>query len=340
MTTPTPLYPLLVVRSILGLLAVGVLLLAVAVAQVGPEWLDRAGGVAVAASYAALLAMRTGGRPLVFGIAALVFGATGALVAELGPASGVVHDAGVILTTGGAVGMAVLTAVLAVMLTTPAVRALRAAGEVLVAFAIAGVGSLAVIAFRPRLDVDRLDYAALALAFGLGFVLVFRLGAGWHGLGRRGLLVVLGGSAVLAVSVAYAELLRHYGTPQLVDAIDSSVRWTRDTIGAVPRPLQVLVGVPALLWGCHMRARRRQGWWVCVFGCAATGSVATTLANPGTTWLEAGLIPLYSLVLGLAFGYLAIRVDLALTGQRGSRARAVERERAVRPEPSRLQPLL
>lgn len=340
MTTPKPLYPLLVVRSILGLLAVGVVLLAVAVAQVGPDWLDRAGGVAVAASYAALLAMRTGGRPLVFGIAALVFGVTGALVAELGPASGVVHDTGVILTTGGAVGMAVLTAVLAVMLTTPAVRALRAAGEVLVAFAIAGVGSLAVIAFRPRLDVDRLDYAALALAFGLGFVLVFRLGAGWHGLGRRGLLVVLGGSAVLAVSVAYAELLRHYGTPQLVDAIDSSVRWTRDTIGAVPRPLQVLVGVPALLWGCHMRARRRQGWWVCVFGCAATGSVATTLANPGTTWLEAGLIPVYSLVLGLVLGYLVIRIDLALTGQRGSRARAVERAHAVRPEPSRLQPLL
>jgi hypothetical protein len=339
-TTPKPLYPLLVVRSILAVLVVGIVLLGVAVAEVGPAWLDRAGGVAVASSYAALLAMRTGGRPLVFGSAALVVGAAGALLAELGPGKGLAHHAAVVLTTGGAVGTAVLTAVLAVMLTTPAVRALRAAVEVLVAFAIAGVGSLAVIAFRPRLDVDRFAYAALALAFALGFVLVFRLGAGWHGLGRRGLLVVLGGSAALAVSVAYAELLRHYGTPELVDAIDRSVRWTRDTIGAVPRPLQVLVGVPALLWGCHMRARRRQGWWVCVFGCAATGSVATTLANPRTTWLEAGLIPLYSLVLGLVLGYLVIRIDLALTGQRGSRARAVERAHAVRPEPSRLQPLL
>lgn len=340
MTTPKPLYPLLVVRSILGLLAIGVVLLGVAVAEVGPAWLDRAGGVAVATAYAALLAMRTGGRPLVFGIAALAFGVTGALLAELGPTTGLWQEVAELLTTAGAVGTAVLTAVLAVMLTTPAASVLRAAGEVLVAFAIAGVGSLAVVSFRPHLDVERFDYAALALAFALGFVLVFRLGAGWHGLGRRGLLVVLGGSAVLAVSIAYAELLRHYGTPELVDAIDRSVRWTRDTIGAVPRPLQVLVGVPALLWGCHMRARRRQGWWVCVFGCAATGSVATTLANPGTTWLEAGLIPLYSLVLGLVLGYLVIRVDLALTGQRGSRARAVEREKAVRPEPSRLQPLL
>lgn len=340
MTTPKPLYPLLVVRSILALLGVGIVLLGVAVADVGPAWLDRTGGVAVASAYAALLAMRTGGRPLVFGVGAVVMGATGGLLAELGPSRGLAHDAAVILTAGGAVGTAVLTAVLAVMLTTPAVRALRAAVEVLVAFAIAAVGSLAVISFRPQIDDARFDYATLALAFGLGFVLVFRLGAGWHGLGRRGLLVVLGGSAVLAVTVAYAELLRHYGTPELVDAIDRSVRWTRDTIGAVPRPLQVLVGVPALLWGCHMRARRRQGWWVCVFGCAATGSVATTLANPGTTWLEAGLIPVYSLVLGLALGYLVIRADLALTGQRGSRARAVERAHAVRPEPSRLQPLL
>ncbi len=340
MTTPQPLYPLLVVRSILAVLAVGVVLLALAVAGVGPAWLDRAGGVAVASADAGLLAMRTGGRPLVFGIGGVAFGATASLLAELGPSSGLAHEAAVIMTTGGAVGTAVLTAVLAVMLTTPAVRTLRSALEVLVAFAIAGVGSLAVIAFRPQLDEERFAYATLALALGLGFVLVFRLGAGWHGLGRRGLLVVLGGSAALAVSVAYAELLRHYGTPELVDAIDRSVRWTRDTIGAVPRPLQVLVGVPALLWGCHMRARRRQGWWVCVFGCAATGSVATTLTNPHTTWLEAGLIPLYSLVLGIALGYLVIRVDLALTGQRGSRARAVERTRAVRPEPSRLQPLL
>ncbi|TCJ21994.1 hypothetical protein [Nocardioides jejuensis] len=340
MTTTKPLYPLLVVRSILALLAVGVVLLGLAAADLGPAWLDRAGGVAVAAAYSGLLAVRTGGRPVVFGLWAVVVGAGASVLAEVGPATGFWDDVATAVTTGGAVLTAVVSAVLAVMLTTPAVRSWRAAVEVFVAFAIAGVGSMAVLGFRPQLDVDRFGYAALACAFALGFGLVFRLGAGWHGLGRRGLLVVLGGSAVLAVTVAYAELLRHYGTPELVDGIDRSVRWTRDTIGATPRPLQVLVGVPALLWGCHMRARRRQGWWVCVFGCAATGSVATTLVNMHTTWLEAVLIPAYSLPLGLLLGYLVIRIDLAFTGPRGSRARAVERSRAVRPEPSRLQPLL
>lgn len=340
MTTPTPLYPLRVVRSVLGLLLVGVVLLGVALAEVGPAWLDRAGGVAVAAAYAALLAIRTGGRPVVFGTAVLALGSAAALLAERGPETGLGADLASTLATGCAALTGVVTAVLAVMLTTPAVRALRAAVEVVVAVLISAVGSLAVVGFRPELDAERFAYAVLAFALALGFGLVFRLGAGWHGLGRRGLLVVLGGSGVLAISVAYAELLRHYGTPELVEGIDSAVRWTRDTIGAVPRPLQVLIGFPALLWGCHMRARRRQGWWVCVFGCAATGSIATTLANPATTWLEAALIPAYSLPVGLLLGYAAIRVDLALTGQRGSRARAVERTRAVRPEPSRLQPLL
>lgn len=340
MTTPKPLYPLFVVRTLLGILLVGVVLLGVALAEVGPAWLDRAGGVAVATSYAGLLAVRTGGRPVVFGTLVLLLSGGASLLAETGSETGFVDDLATTLTTGSAVLTGVVTAVLAVMLTIPAVRALRAAVEVVVALAISAVGSLAVIGFRPQLDVERFTYAVLVLALVLGFGLVFRLGAGWHGLGRRGLLVVLGGSVVLIVSVAYAELLRNYGTPELVSAIDSSVRWTRDTIGAVPRPLQVLIGFPALLWGCHMRARRRQGWWVCVFGCAATGSIATTLANPATTWLEAALIPAYSLPVGLLLGYAAIRVDLALTGQRGSRARAVERARAVRPEPSRLQPLL
>lgn len=340
MTTPKPLYPLLLVRLTFAALAVGVVLLGLAVADLGPAWLDRIGAVAVLAAYASLLAMRAGGRPVVLGLALIIFGGASVLLAELGPRSGAYADLADTLMTGLAVLAGVVTAVLGVMLTTPAVRVRRAALEVLVAILIAAIGSFAVAGFRPRLDLERFDYATMVLAFLLGFALVFRLGAGWHGLGRRGLLVVVGGSAVLAVTVAYAELLRHYGTPELVEAIDDSVSWTRDTIGAVPRPLQVLVGIPALLWGCHMRARRRQGWWVCVFGCAATASIAVTLTNQSTTWVEAALIPAYSLPLGLLLGYLAIRLDLALTGPRGSRSREAEQKHAVRPEPSRLQPLL
>ena len=50
-----------------------------------------------------------------------------------------------------------------------------------------------------------------------------------------------------------------------------------------------MLGVPALAWGVHMRARRRQGWWVCAFGVAATVPVANSLVNPAITLTESGL---------------------------------------------------
>ena len=42
----------------------------------------------------------------------------------------------------------------------------------------------------------------------------------------------------------------------------------------------VALGVPALVWGTHMRARRRQGWWVCAFGVGATAPIAQLLVDP------------------------------------------------------------
>ena len=315
-----------------GSLLVSATLLGLAIGRVGPGWLDQAGAVGVATAYTIALALRTGGRPVVFGVLALAVG----LLAVFAPHDAPYDD----VRAGAAVLTASVTAVLAVMITVPAVRAAVAVREVLIAIAISALGAVAAVGFRAEVQVERFDYAALIVAFALGFGLVFRLGAGWHGLGRRGVLVVLAGSAALAVSIAYAETLRRYGSADMVDLVFDAVRWVRDTIGAVPRPMQVLVGIPALLWGCHMRARRRQGWWVCVFGCAATASVAGTLVNPGTGWLEAALITAYSLVLGLALGYALIRLDLALSGSRGSRARQQEQLGAVRPEPTRLQPLL
>jgi hypothetical protein len=315
-----------------GSLLVSAALLGLAIGRVGPGWLDQAGAVGVATAYTVALALRTGGRPVVFGVLTFALG----LLAVLGPQEAPYDD----VRAGAAVLTASVTAVLAVMITVPAVRAAVAVREVLIAIAISALGAVAAVGFRADVQVERFDYAALLVAFALGFGLVFRLGAGWHGLGRRGVLVVLAGSAALAVSIAYAEMLRRYGSTHMVDLVFDAVRWVRENIGAVPRPMQVLVGIPALLWGCHMRARRRQGWWVCVFGCAATASVAGTLVNPGTGWLEAALITTYSLVLGLAVGYALIRLDLALSGSRGSRARQEEQLGAVRPEPSRLQPLL
>jgi peptidoglycan/LPS O-acetylase OafA/YrhL len=108
----------------------------------------------------------------------------------------------------------------------------------------------------------------------------------------------------------------------------------------VPRPIEVLLGFPALAWGVSTRARRRQGWWVCAFGAAGLAVLAVSLLDPGTTLLEEGLSVLFSLGLGLLVGYAVIRADLYLTGARGRRARQLEELAAHRPEPGRFQPLL
>jgi hypothetical protein len=88
-----------------------------------------------------------------------------------------------------------------------------------------------------------------------------------------------------------------------------------------------------------MRARRRQGWWVCAFGVAATAPVTQALLNPAVTVTESGLSVLYGLLGGLVLGFLVIRVDLAVTGPRGRRARRAEEAAAIRPEPPRTAPL-
>jgi hypothetical protein len=310
------------------ILGAGVTMLVCALTRVGPQWLDLAGAVVVSTCYTMALALRTGGRPVVFGALTLAIG----LVTVLTDTT--------LLPAGAAVLTAVGSAVLAVMATVPAVRFRTAVREVLVATAVSAVGALAVVGFRPRVALDRFEYLALALALALCFVLVYRLGAGLHGLGRRGVVGVVVGGVLLAVTLAYAEMLRRYGAESAIDAILEAVRWFHDHAGAVPRPLLMLVGIPALIWGCHMRARRRQGWWVCAFGAAGTVTVAGLLMNPATSVAEAGLVVLYSLPPGLALGYLVIRADLLLTGPRGgARARREEEQQAVRPEPRRLEPL-
>ena len=315
---------------VVGTLAVvaGVAGVVSAIVEVGPAWLDQVSAILLSTTLTFALAARTGGRPYIFGGLALAFGAV---------AVGTGNES---LRGGAALLTAVSAGVLGVMATVPAVKFRDSVREVLVALFLSSLGALAVIGFRPVVSLERFDYLTLTLAFLLAIGLVYRLGAGLHGLGRRGLVIVLAGFVSLAVTLVYAELLRRYGSQGMVDSIYDGVRWFRSHAGAVPRPIHVLVGVPALVWGTHMRARRRQGWWVCAFGTAVTVSVAGILVNPYTGWLEACLIVLYSLLPGLLVGYVLIRLDLALTGPRGRRARRQEELSALRPEPARWQPLL
>ncbi len=306
----------------------GLAALIAATVPVGPPWLAGVGAVAISSSYAWALAARTGGRPVVFGGLALVLGIV-VLVLD--------RDS---LRTGAAVLTCVASAVLAVMATVPAVRFVHAAREAAIAVGLAAIGALATVGYEPAITLVRFEYATLVLAMLGSFGIVYRLGAGLHGLGRRGTVIVLIGAVVLALTLAYAELLRQYGTPGLVSTLLDSVGWIRERLGAFPRPLETVLGIPALAWGCHMRARRRQGWWVCAFGVAATAPAAQALLNPSITLLESALSVIYGLVLGLAIGFVIIRVDLALTGPRGARARRAEEAAAVRPEPPRTSPLL
>lgn len=289
---------------------------------------DELGAVLVAAGYAAALAARTGGRPVVFGLLALAVG-----VAVLAT------DAAV-LRSGAAVMTAVLGAVLGVLVTRPAARFLRTLPEVGLALVVASVGGLAAAGFRAELDLARFQYLTLGLAFALAAVLVYRLGAGFHGLGTRGVLVVLAGVLVVGVTLAYAELLRAYGTPAVDEWLRGGADGVQDATGGTLRPIQALLGVPALVWGCHQRARRRQGWWACAFGVAATVPVAQLLVDPALPLGALLVTEALSVVTGLLLGYVVVRADLLLTVPRGRGARRREEESAVRPEPPRLAPLL
>jgi hypothetical protein len=298
-----------------------------AVAGVGPHWTDGAGAIAVSTVLSVALAHRTGGRPVVALVLALAIGLAAVVIG--GPT----------LQTGAAVLTVVVGGVYAVMATVPAVSFWLAAREVLLAMVVSAITAVAAVGFEPTVTEPRFDYTSILLSLGLMFALVYRLGAGIHGLGRRGLIVVLVGVAVLVLSLAYGELLRRYGAGSVVGSALDFAAWTTDRIGAFPRPLVVFLGIPALLWGCFQRARRRQGWWVCAFGVTATVPVAQALLAKDGSFLEAGLRAVYSLVLGLLLGYLLVRLDLALTAPRGRRGRRAEEADAHRPEPSRFAAL-
>lgn len=273
------------------------------------------------------LAHRTGGRPI-----------WAALLASAGVAIMVVTDWEPLLA-GGAVATAVLCGTLAVMGTVAAPTFKLAIREVALASALACVGAFGAAAYDVEVDVTRYDYVVLSLALAAAIALVYRLGAGLHGLGRRGYIVAGGSVVLLAFALAYSEAFGQWGSPELVSRFDDVRMSARDALGAVPHPIEVLLGIPALVWGVFMRARRRQGWWVCAFGVAATAPTAARLVNT-TIDLDMFFLGLaYSVIPGLLIGYAVIRLEQFLTGTHGRRARRDEESHALRPEPGRFEPL-
>lgn len=308
-------------------IGVGTAALCLCAFDVGPGWLSGAASVAVVTGLSWLLASRTAGRAFVSALVALGLGTTAVLVG------------GEVLLSGASLLTCAVGGVYAVMATIPAVTFGRAVRETLIASAISVITALAAVGFEPTVSVERYDIASVLIALVLAVAIVYRLGAGLHGLGRRGLIAVAFALGVMVATVAYAELLRRYGSQDMITTVLDFVEATRERIIAFPRPLVALLGIPALVWGTHLRARRRQGWWVCTFGVAATVPMAAGLVAADSSYLEATLRAAYSLLLGLPLGYLVIRADLALTGSRGAGARRAEEAEALRPEPSRFAEL-
>lgn len=315
------------ILALLLALAVGGLLLLLAAFDVGPEALGPLGSTLVCAGYAWALAARIDGRPA---IACALAAGIGLVVT--------IFD-GEVLRAGAAIGATVLTGIVAIVVTVPSRTYAGAVRETVFAFAVALFGAVAVIGFEPEMSRQRYVYLTLALAVGLMLLIVHRLAAGLQGLGRRGWAVVTGGSVLFLLSLGYFDLIQAYASNGVVSLVNDSVSWSRDHLGAFPRLVVVLVGVPALVWGVHMRARRRQGWWVCAFGVAGTVAVAQMFTNPSKSYVEALLQVLYGLVLGLGVAWLLIRLDLQATGSRGARARELEEAAAVRPESPRFEAL-
>lgn len=312
------------VLTVAGLLAVAVPWTPYAV----PGWVAVAGAVNLSTCAAFALAVRTGGRPVLAGGLALVL--AGAAVLTQLP----------MLLAAAAISTATMGAVLGVMVTTPAARVPAVVRECLLAVLVAVGAAFAANAYDARVSLERAGYLVLGLSLLGALALAYRLAAGLHGLGRRGAVMLVSGIGLLAVSLAYTEALGRWGSPELVDSVERTTRDLAHLVGAVPRPTEFLLGIPALAWGVSTRARRRQGWWGTGFGAAGLAVVTTSLLDPQVSLVEAGLATAYSLLVGLVLGYLVIRADGFLSGARGRRGRRMEEASAHRPEPGRTHPLL
>jgi hypothetical protein len=293
-----------------------------------PEWLAEVGAAALVVLFTAAVTRRCGGRFWLWSLLALGF------------AGGVIVAQNRTLFSSAAVLVAVLGGVLAVMGTRPAATLPQVLREYVVALLISISAAFGVAGFNAPVASDRFNLVVLGVSLLFALGLVWQLGAGLHGMGRRGFIMLVGGAVLIASLLVYSRFLREYGSESFVDRIDDAVAWTRDTLGGVPRPVEVLIGFPALIWGVSTRARRRQGWWMCAFAALGTATVATSLAAPSVEPEYAGWSLLYSAVLGLLFGLLVRRIDVMFTGGGGRRARrSGSAEEPLRPEPGRTEPL-
>jgi hypothetical protein len=330
---PTPSrsrHPFVVIVVLIWLAAV--VLSAGRLAQAHDLWtqsdvVTRTGAVVATWLGITILARRCGGRYILIGLfAAVVL----SLIAAY-PENWALAGAGVTAAT--------VHGVLGMTLSRPS-AGLRALRELLISAAIGAGGALVVTGYDVELRPFRFRLMVLALVLIGGFVLAWRLGHGFKSLGRRGVVLISGGVALLVLSVVYTQAIRAWGSPSVIASFSDSRAWLEDHLGAVPRPIEAVVGFPALVWGVTIRNRRRQGWWMCAFGGLGVAGVATSLIQPMTPLVDSVAATGYGIVVGGALGLLLVAVDRLLTGRGGRRVQSTSPGDAERPEPPRFAPLL
>lgn len=288
-----------------------------------PRWIARPSAALLLVVFTAGLVHRAGGRMRLW-LPPVVVLAIAALASQAQS-----------LLASSAVLTGVLAAVWAVLITRPAATVVAVIREYLIGLLVAVSGMIAVAAWNVEVNPQRFGWVVLAAALGIAIALVWSLGAGLHGLGKQHFLVLVGVAVVLLFVMAYSSFVRTHGSQALVDLITDVLIWARETFHGVPRPVEVLLGFPALIVGISMRSRRREGWWVLVFAVVGTAIMTTALVSPGAFPSYIGLSTLYSIVIGAVVG-LIVRSRVVV--ERSSRAaRQFEEERRV--EPGRFAPL-
>jgi hypothetical protein len=242
---------------------------------------------------------------------------------------------------GGAASLAAVSSgVLAVVVTRPGTSVLKTLREVVVAVAIAYIGALAVGGFAAPLQIDTFRLLTIVATVLGCLVVAQRLGGGFDELDRRTIGVVVAAIFALVVAAVYSRAFNTWASQGLVDAVDSLSNHVRDTIGAVPRPLEWIVGVPALVWGVRSRAFRHQGWWICAFGGISTAYIASSLGEPDVDLSESLLGTAYAVLIGVVLGLVLAGLDSNLARLDGGRSHQAHPTPAERAEPGRRQPLL
>ena len=217
-----------------------------------------------------LLSRRCGGRTIVIGgFSAVVLVLAGAFPETWALAGGAV-------TAGTSFGL------LAMVYTRPA-RGAGLARELAISASIGVVGALVVAGYDVELRPYRFRMMVLAIVLICAFArrLATRPRRSQHRPARRrdhhGRRRRAGWIAGLRPGRPILGLARRWCTIST-----TSKARCRDLLGAAPRPVEALVGFPALVWGVSSRRRRRQGWWMCAFGSLGAAGVTSSLIYPDT----------------------------------------------------------